>query len=251
MINAVIWPVSEKGDGHELTGVVQAKVGCCEGMALLYYVLGNAVGLSVDGLEVDLMAEGALPDGDTHVACVVKLSDDSMIMVDPTKQVGHNGFASQPFHLKVDFRLVGTFWELKNKSNPLGLHQVVQPITADGLIGLLELDRAMQLAKKGDFSGAKHYFVKALARDNRSSVVYYCQGCVLGKSGHYGDAIGSISDAIVRDPSLAIAYAYRGRCYDQLGKADLALADFNKALSLNPKLTRALTFSMSNLLYRW
>ena len=113
------------------------------------------------------MAEGASPDGATHVACVAKLSDDSMIMVDTTKQVGHSGFLSKPFHLKVEFRLVGTFWELKNKSNPLGLHQVVQTITADGLIALLDVNRAMELAMKGDLAGAKHYCVKALAFTKR------------------------------------------------------------------------------------
>jgi tetratricopeptide (TPR) repeat protein len=241
IINTVIWATDYKTGGHELTEVAQDKVGCCQGMGLLYYVLGNAVGLSVEGLDVDLMADGPSPDGVCHIACIVELSDSSLIMVDATKQVGHNAFVSKPFRLKDLFRLVGTYWELKNKANPLGLHQVVQIVNANGLIALLEVNRAMELIKKGDFSGAKHDCVKALAQNNRSWAVYFCDGHIYGASGRYGDAVGSFSDAVARDPSDAIAYAYRGWCYDKLGKNHLALADFNKALYLSPKLTLALT----------
>jgi tetratricopeptide (TPR) repeat protein len=241
MISTVIWSGDTITDGHDLTEVVRDKIGCCQGKALLYYVLGNAVGLSVEGLDVDLMAGGPSSDGSVHVACVVKLCDDSTIMVDATKQVGHDGFVSQCFRLKDDFRPLGTYWELKDKSNPRGLHQVIQIVDASGLVALVDLSRALALLKKTELSGAKSQCVESLRLNSRSAVAHHALGQVYMKLGKYRDAIASFSDGIARDPSYGAGYAGRGWCYDKLCKTDLAIADFNKALSLNPKLTFALT----------
>ena len=241
MINTVIWPIDHKTGGHELTEVVQDRIGCCQGVGLLYYVLGNAIGLSVEGLDVELMADGPSPDGIGHIACVVKMSDDSLIMVDATKQVGHHGFTSQRFRLNENFRAIGTYWELRDKSNPLGLHQVIQIIDVNGLTALLNVNRAIDLANKGDLSGAKRYCTEALRLNSQSDGGYFGKGFIDAKLGHFGDAVTSFSDAILRDPSLSVGYSWRGWCYDKLGKFDSAFADYYKALSLNSTQTLALT----------
>ena len=64
MINAVIlFDDKEKQSVHELTGVAGDKKGCCQGMAMLYFVLGRASGFAFEGLAIELVADGPSPDG--------------------------------------------------------------------------------------------------------------------------------------------------------------------------------------------
>lgn len=145
MINTVIWPADSRKGGHELSECVRDKTACCQGMSLLYIVLGRAIGLDVAGLEVELMADAPSPDGIGHVACLVKLSDGLTIMADATKQVGRDEFVSKAFRFDELFCPLGTYWQLKDKSNPLGLHQIVHREDASGMISMLEVVRAIKL----------------------------------------------------------------------------------------------------------
>ena len=99
MINMLIWPTDPKDEdaGHDLADVVQNKKACCQGDALLYFVLGNAIGLSTGGLEVSLMAGGPIPTGTYHDACVVHLADGDAVIADATANLGRNALVSPAF----------------------------------------------------------------------------------------------------------------------------------------------------------
>ena len=100
LIAAVILPDDDLSKGHELTDVIHDKTGCCQGDALLYFVLGNSIGLSVRGLEVRVAARESLPSGKSHVANLVLLSDGlMMIIADVTRQLGHERWYRKPFDL--------------------------------------------------------------------------------------------------------------------------------------------------------
>ena len=201
LIEAVILPVEDLGKGHELTDVIHDKAGCCQGKAILYFALGNSIGLRVQGLQVRILAHGPESSDQAHEADLVRLADGSMVMVDVTKQVGRQAQVSKSFRFDDVYRRYGNHWELKDKSNPLGLHRVVRPVDASGLAAELYQVRAHDCLGKGD----------------------------------YDKAIADCSEAIRLDPKYAVAYNQRGWAYEKKHNHDRAIADYTAAILLNPK----------------
>ena len=149
LIAAVILPDDDLSKGHELTDVIHDKTGCCQGDPLLYFVLGNSIGLSVRGLEVRIAVGESVSSGKSHVAGLVLLSNGSTIIADVTRQLAHEALVSRAFRFDDLYRAYGSYWELKGTSNPLGLHRVVQPLDASGLTGGLYYVRKYECLKKG------------------------------------------------------------------------------------------------------
>ena len=239
IIEKQIWPTDPKDDsvGHELSDVVRDKKACCQGVALLYFVLGNAIGLPTEGLEVDLMADGPQPSGNGHDACLVQLANGTVVIADVTRNLGHNVLVSAPFRFDDIYRKYCSYWKLKDESNPLGLHRVVLPADLQCLIAQICTVRAQDCFQKGDRDSAFRKLADALRRNPRSAVEFEIQASLRAKCGDYERALTDFSEAISRDPIYAAAYAKRGACYDGCGKLDRALADFRTAQELNPKLS--------------
>jgi tetratricopeptide (TPR) repeat protein len=238
MINAVILYDNEKQSTHELTGVAGDKRGCCQGMAMLHVVLGRALGLHVDGLFVEVAADGPSPDGSSHAACIVTLSDGDVIMADPTGGgLGYQSLVSKAFRFDAVFRPLGNCWELKDKSNPLGLYQVVQREDTSGLIAMLYDIQAEDQRNKGNAAEAARLCDVAIARSPKLAYSYLCRGLLLADARQFDKAVSDFSTALSHDPAVAVAYAARGACYEQLRKLDQARDDYMAALKLNPKLS--------------
>ena len=148
LIEAVILPVDDLDKGHELTDAVRDKRACCQGLTLLYFVLGNAIGLPVRGLDVTTVASGPRP-GVRHDACLVRMANGLTIMVDVTRGLGPGVLVSKAFRFHDAYLPCGSYWEIKDQSNPLGLHRVVQPLDASGLLAQLYLHRVHDCIAKG------------------------------------------------------------------------------------------------------
>ena len=242
IISTVIWQIDPKNEhgGRELYDVAREKTAWCQGMTLLYFVLGNAIGLSTEGLEVELTARGPQPSGNGHDACLVRLADGSMIMVDETGGLGDDVFISPAFHYDDDFRPSGSFWELKDKTNPHCLHQVVQPANAGALVAQLYYVHAQDNRGKGKRDAALKNLAEAERLNPRFAYVYELQGLIHWESNESDKAIADMSAAIMHNPNCARAYAERGEIYAESGtKSDVALRDFCKAIELNPQLVVA------------
>ena len=211
LIAAVILPDDDLSKGHELTDVVHDKTGCCQGDSLLYFVLGNSIGLSVRGLDVRIAARESLPSGKSHVANLVSLSDGFMVIVNVTRQLGHETLISKAFRFDDVYRRYGTYWELRDKSNPLALHRVVQPLDAPGLTAGLYASRTYECVEKGD----------------------------------YDKAIAESTKAIRLNPKDAEPYNRRGLAFLSKGDCDKAIADHTEAIRLYPADTRHITTGAS------
>ncbi len=240
IVNAVVLYDNEKESTHELTGVVADRKACCQGIAMLYFVLGRALGLRVEGLIVDVLADGPPPDGEGHAACLVTLSDGDVIIVDPTcAGLGHRSLVSKAFRFDLAFCPLGNCSELIDKSNPLGLYQVVQREGTSGLVAMLYASRAVDQKKKGNATEAARWCSEAIARNPNCARSYGFRGDLLADAGQFDKAIWEYSTAISRDPALAVAIASRGDCYAKWGKLDQAQDDYRAALKVNPKFSCA------------
>jgi tetratricopeptide (TPR) repeat protein len=177
IIESVILPDDAPDKGHELTDVIYDKSGCCQGMALLYNVLGNSIGLRVGGLEVIEMAGGsrsgsAGSGGKLHDACLVQLPGDLVSFADVTRNLGGRSLVSKPFRFGDYYRLRGSYWELKDDSNPLGLHRVVRPVDPSGLLSQLFCFRGYADGLKGDLAKAIVDCNEAVRLDRKNSTAY-------------------------------------------------------------------------------
>ncbi len=239
LIEAEILGVDDLKKGHELTDVVYDKTACCQGEALLYFVLGNSVGLSVQGLGVRFVANGHKPGGDSHDANLVRLPDGSTIMVDVTRGLGRGVLVSRAFRFDDAYRRVGEYWELKDESNPLGLHRRVRPMDAAALTAQLYFVRGNDCLEKGEYDKAIGDCAQAIRLDPKDAGAYRGRGVAYGHNGEYEKAIADCSEAIRLDPRFAGAYYARAVTYGQKGDYSKAIADYTEAIRLVPKFAYA------------
>jgi tetratricopeptide (TPR) repeat protein len=146
---------------------------------------------------------------------------------------------SLPFRFDDFYCRYGTYWRLKDKSNPLGLHQVIRPLAARGVAAELHAVRGWHCLKDGDSAAAERNFTEARRRDPRSAVVIVNLANLRARDGKFDVAIADCNRAIELNPGYAMAYCERGDCFRGLGKFDLAIADCKQALLLNPMLSYA------------
>jgi len=82
---------------------------------------------------VELMTLGLLPPEADHTASIVSLTDGRTMMLDLVA----GGFISKPFIIEEEFTKVGNYLELKDKTNPLGIHRRIQIYERNGLIAAI------------------------------------------------------------------------------------------------------------------
>ena len=182
----------------DLGDVVKNKLAQCLGYSQSVYIVGNSVGLSVQAIEVVELMTGLLPAGAGHRASIVSLTDGRAIMVDLV--IG--GFVSKSFKIEEEFAKVGNYWELKDKTNPLGIHRRIQILDRNGLI----------------------------------ASIYSNRGVAYAKLGQHTQAISDYTKTIEFNPKFAETYYNRGVAYATLGKPEEAKNDLLKAVELNPAL---------------
>ncbi len=228
-----------KDNGFELDEAIRRKSACCAGYAIMLTVLGRSVGLNIQGLDVPITADGPNFKDQGHLACLIHLADGRVAIADATQGLGQGAMVSKPFRFTENYVGKGSYWELKDARNPLGLHVLVRPLDNSGLVANILEFRAITFYQNGDLKIAQSIFSEAIQRNPRSACVNLAQGAIHEVSGHRDLAIADYSAAIQINPLWATAYAARGCCYFKEDQIDPGLADLDQAVRLNPKFARA------------
>jgi tetratricopeptide (TPR) repeat protein len=211
-----------------LSNAVQKKKANCFGYSQLFYVIGNALGLSVKVVDVlecahnDMGKEG-------HAVCFVYLSDGKYLLVDLT-----NHLQCKPFDFFEAYVKDGNCWEIKDKNNPLLLHKRIRILDYNSLLSAIYECRGYDAEQLDKLEDAISYLSKAITLEPKSATAYCIRGIVFVRSKKFIESISDFSKSIELDPQYAEAYSYRGGANYFLGKYHEALSDSNKAIELKP-----------------
>jgi len=197
----------------ELTHIIKQQQAQCLSFTLLFHILGNAIGLSVGGVETEVMrfeSRGPLPGSESttingHEACVVHYANGTLALVDLTESPSR--VMSKPFVLEEFFQVADGYWQRKRGDTPAAWPQ------------------ALATARRVDL------------RDARGLLADLCnnRGTVLRNSGRNLEAISEHNKAIALNPKYSAAYNNRGAAYLGMGRQAEALRDYSKAIELNPQ----------------
>ncbi len=270
---------SDEEKFFDLVEVVKYRKAQCLSYAMLVYILGASLDFSVLPLGVtEIVLPGELPIGAGHNACLFKLANDCMMMVD----LGVGPIMSEPFNLEETYSKTGRYWELKDNENPLLLDRRFTIEDKNWLLACVYVnmgkiskpeeaieyyDRALELSLEyadaysnkgfaceelGRLDEAISYYNKSLEINPKDARTYYNRGYVRGKLGEYNMAILDYDMAIANHNNFPEAHFNRGCVYSQLGGHEDAIFNYNRAIELNPEYARAyfhrgMTFTSLNL----
>ncbi len=179
-------------DYFDLPNIVEKGEANCLGYSQVFYVLGSYLGLTVRPASVT----------SEHIANIVGLSDETMIVADLTKT---SGFISERIIIKARSGGNESHWSF----------------TDDGKL------------VRGDKT------IRIWSRDEVVGELYFCRGTIGYMSGRIVEAIAQYDKAIELSPKCAKAYNNRGGAHLRLGEHTRAISDFDKALELDPDYTSA------------
>jgi tetratricopeptide (TPR) repeat protein len=223
--------VAGKAKNFDLAQIVREKKACCLGYSQLFYVLGNSVGLTVQGLCIVGHSGGSLPRGEGHVACRVDLADGKTLQVDLTL----HDCVSTGFLFTEAYKKEGNFWQLKTQENRLHIHPRIQLENRRGLVAYIYGNRGDAYRAVGNLARAISDYTKAIEIRPTYVEAYNCRGIAHAKSGKTAEAISDFTKVIELESKCAEAYSNRGSTYFTSGKLSRAISDCTKAIELDPK----------------
>ena len=154
--------------GHfSLDEIVKDKKANCLGYTQCFYVLGNAIGLSVKPIWVEEMFDYNIQPGQLHAANLVSLADDKVLLVDFAFQ-----YISEPFIFDEQYKQVGNYWECKNRRNTLELHPKMQVLDGKGLIGCVHFNQGGSDMASGKYAQAIVDYTKAIELNPKLARAY-------------------------------------------------------------------------------
>jgi len=257
---------NEEEKFFDLEAVVKYKQAQCLSYTILVYILGTSLNFLVLPLGVtEIVVPGKLPVGAGHNACLFKLADNRMVMVD----LAVGPIFSEPFNLEETYLKVGEYWEIKDNQNPFMLNRRFTILDKNGLMACVytnigkinpsdeaikHYDMALGLSPKyaetysnkgfiyeelGQLSEAIFCYDRALEFNPKDARTYFNRGNAWMKSGNYSRAMLDYSRAIAYHPNFPEAYLNRGYIYTTLGSYEEAIFDYNKAIEYNPVYAKA------------
>ena len=257
---------SDEEKFFDLAEAVKYRRAQCLSYAMLVYILGTSLDFLVLPLGVtEIVVSGELPIGAGHNACLFKLADDRMMMVD----LGVGPILSEPFDLEETYSKTDNYWEIKDDRNPLlldrrftiedkywlrasvwmNMGKLSQPEEA-----IKYYNRALELSpgyadvysnkgfaceKLGRLDEAIFYYDQALEINLKDARTYYNRGCIRMKLGEYDKAVLDYDLAIANHNNFPEAYFNKGNIYGRLGGYEDAISNYNKAIKLNPQYDKA------------
>ena len=217
-------PVYNVSNWH-LDRVIKDSGANCVGYTQLFYVLGDAVGLEVEPIEV--VKSRDLREG--HVTGIVRLSDNRTAMIELTS---NTAYVSQPFTLSDEYIKSGNYLELRDKYSSIFPHTRIRILDKDGLMASLFISRGTNLNALEEYEKAMAEYVVAIGLDPEYALAHNNRGAVLHRLGYLSDALADLNTAIELDPDLADAYSNRGVVHSDLGNHSKAISDYNRAIAM-------------------
>jgi tetratricopeptide (TPR) repeat protein len=228
------WKIKEKVPNYNvenwhLEDVITGGGANCVGYTQLLFVFGEAVGLSVEPIEV--VESKDLKEG--HVTGLINLSDERFVMVELTSTPA---FTTQAFKLEEEYMEVGNYLELQNEDFKIP-HYRIRTMDKDGLMAALFISRGNNFESQGEYAKALAENILAIELDPKYALAYNNRGAVLHRLGYLSDALADLDTAIKLDPRFSEAYGNRGVVNDALGEHQKAVTDYTRAIELSDEPT--------------
>jgi tetratricopeptide (TPR) repeat protein len=227
---------------YDLNDIIDRHQANCLGISQVYYILGNALGLKVDLIEVSESLYGMGTGEASHVACLAYLSDNTVVMIDLTINI-----YSMPFNFKTYYRKDikdNNYWNLRDGENDLRIHKRIRILDNKGIISMNYLSK-MQLYVNDSYDdnriNDKRLILcnKAIEYDDKNAIAYSFRGGVYGSMKIYDKAFDDSVKASKLDERSYYAYALRGNIYMELKCYKRAIIECDKALAINDKYAMA------------
>lgn len=219
----------------DLNLIVQEKKTQCLGYAQIYFLLGNAMGLNVRGIDVEEHAMGRMPIGEKHAACLVDLHNGKTMQVDLTLR----RLSTPSYKIKDEYEQDGSFWKQKKESF-LTLHRRIQILDQKGLASLVFVNRGKShlIAEQNELGLAD--YTRAIELNPNNAIAYHSRGCVYCQLGKPQESIADYTKAIELYPQDAENYVARGAAYLQMREFTKSLSDLGKASEIDPDILERL-----------
>lgn len=211
----------------DLANVVTDRKTACHGYTQLFYIFGRTVGLSVSPIDVLEPCQGKVVD--SHIACLVGLSDGRRIMVDLIPK----GFVSETFDLDAHYSNDSGIWTLRDAKNPLRIHKKFRIWDEHGLVASICLSRGILCVQRGDEAEGIAQHTKAIEIDPTNSRNWYFRGLAYAILLENRRALADFDKAIELDPRDAKIYYGRGSLHIFRKEYSQAVADFTKVIELD------------------
>jgi tetratricopeptide (TPR) repeat protein len=228
--------ISFSKEFYELDDIIRHKKTQCLGYSQLFYLLGNATGLSVEAINV---AERSVQEPSDeikgHMSCIVNLADGQTVMVDLVP----DGFISMTFSMEQEYLKEGDYGIRKAEDNYFTVDRKIQILDKDGIAAQIENNRAYRYYNVGQYAEAISYYNRAVELNPRYAEAYNNRGIALAKLGRLDEALASYNTAIEINSGFVEAYYNRGVANMKSGSYAEALSDFSKTIELNPEHTMA------------
>ncbi|MCD6539976.1 MAG: tetratricopeptide repeat protein, partial [Candidatus Omnitrophica bacterium] len=225
-----------RGGYFELDDVIKEKSTNCLGYTQLYFILGRYIGLSAEPIEISEMNRENIAMGvHLHVACLFTLSDGRKVMVNGAVKPL---FISEPFVLEKEFKKVGNWWEIREKSNVF-VHRRFRILDKDGLVAGRYIDLGLVYDNLGRRSEAIQNYRRAISLDSEYALAYYNLGVNYVELKKYSEAVKNFKYTIELNPKYAPAYYNLGVVYHKLERYPDAIESFKQAIEYSPEYAKA------------
>lgn len=228
------------GEPFDLVDVLDSKQAQCVGYSQLFWVIANALDIQTAMLEVEQYSDLERIPKFGHVCCLASLSPEESTMVDIAYgPMAGERLASKSFKLKEQYHITGDFFQLKDESNPLMLHQAFRRLDTQGIVAMLFCNKAYIAHSQRKFEDALAFYQKAMKISSLDASEYNNMANTLHSLGRNNQALDAIKKSISLRPTYAPAYHNLGNILRDMDKEQDAIAAYEKAVSLDEKLWEA------------
>jgi len=229
----------------------------CLGFTQLFFILGNAIGVSVEAVDVRDMGERPLFEAISwkngvpkrtpsvtsmrpstfsgHVVDLVNLADGSKVLVD----LASNREIRGPFEFEKVYKKTGIIWETSEPGKDSLFYPRIRKVSKKNLIGNIKMSKADTHWESEDYTKIIPILDEAMSLDTEGAHIYFNRAQAYFKLGKFTEAEADYRRALDLDPKFPLAYQGLGRLYMMDGKYNEAVAAFRKALDCDFNLGEA------------
>lgn len=257
LVRSIKRQVTYESSASDLSTLINNSKANCLGFTQLFYVLGNAIGLSIGAVVVKDMGErpyywiikwekgGAkyVPSEMSmrpstfvgHVVGSVYLGDGKEAMVD----LASNRELRGPFEFEEVYRKVGIYWEKsETDENPL-FYPRIRKLSHKSFIGDIKMSRATQYLESKEYEKMISILSEASSLNPEDALVYFNRAQAYTGLAKFTEAEADYRRALDLDPKFPLAYQELGKLHMRTGEYKKAYVAFQQALACDPDLAES------------